>query len=62
MSIAACGTSNSNQQKKYNNQLFISVPSSMYSAMKLIKDIYQSDNPNIDVYTIVDLLALYNNK
>ncbi|MCH2543520.1 molybdate ABC transporter substrate-binding protein [Candidatus Atelocyanobacterium thalassae] len=49
MSIAACGTSNSNQQKKYNNQLFISVPSSMYSAMKLIKDIYQRDNPNIDV-------------
>ena len=49
MSIAAYGTSNSNQQKKYNNQLFISVPSSMYSAMKLIKDIYQRDNPNIDV-------------
>ncbi len=48
-SIAACTISNSNKKKNYNNQLFISVPSSMYSVMKLVKDIYQKENPNIDI-------------
>ena len=42
-SIAAC------KKKNYNSQLFISVPSSMYNVMKLVKDIYQKEDPNIDI-------------
>ncbi|BDA39535.1 molybdate ABC transporter substrate-binding protein [Candidatus Atelocyanobacterium thalassae] len=48
-SMAACTVPNSDKKINYNNKLFISVPSSMYSAMKLVKDIYQNKNSDIEI-------------